>query len=353
MSIVTSIFARRMIQAAGPSVDARALLRSVGLDPGGELDVALMVGADAYYDLLERIVAEMDRGHELPLRVGPLMRPDDYGALGLAWKSAPSIRQSLERVARFCRLWTDNMTYEVREREGGVEFVLHRFGERRLGMRLSNEATVASAVSLIRQTSSAKFRPSAVYLEHAAPSTTTEHENYFGCPVHFGAADDAISIADEALDHPNHLADDGISRFLLAHLEAEIDALEDRGSLGDLARRTISQSLSEGVPKMADVARRLAMSERTLQRRLSEQSLSFQNLVEDTRRLLATNLLRQVRYSMSEVAFLTGFSEQSAFNRAFKRWTGRTPTAFRKEPRALDDVPTPRAASDRSRGDRA
>ena len=104
MSFVTSIFARKMIQAAGPSVDARALLRSIGLDPDAELDVAVMVGADAYYDLLERIVAEMDRGYELPLRVGPLMRPDDYGALGLAWKSAPSIRHSLERVARFCRL---------------------------------------------------------------------------------------------------------------------------------------------------------------------------------------------------------------------------------------------------------
>ena len=95
----------------------------------------------------------------------PLMRPDDYGALGLAWKSAPTIRSSLERVERYCRLWTDNLTYEIRDRDDGIDFVVHRSGERRLGMRLSNEATIASATSLIRQTSSPRFRPRTVFAE--------------------------------------------------------------------------------------------------------------------------------------------------------------------------------------------
>lgn len=330
MGYVTSIFARRMIQAAGPSVNARSLLRSVGLEPDALLDVSDMVAADAYYDLLERIAAEMDDGHELPLRVGPLMRPDDYGALGLAWKSAPSIRHSLERVERYCRLWTGNLTYEIREREGGADFLLHRFGERRLGMRLSNEATIASAASLIRQTSSASFRPRAVFLKHGAPACTSAHERYFGCPVHFGSDEDALSISSEALERPNHLADDGISRFLLSHLDAEIEALGEEDSLETLVRRAVSQSLSEGLPRMAVVARRLAMSERTLQRRLAAKSLSYKAIVEATQHQLATNLMRQSKYTLSEVAFLTGFSEQSAFNRAFKRWVGETPTSFRK-----------------------
>ena len=81
---------------------------------------------------------------------------------------------------------------------------------------------------------------------------------------------------------------------------------------------------------MVDVARRLALSERTLHRRLSDRGVSYKSLVETTRRHLGENLLRDGRYTVSEVAFLTGFSEQSAFNRAFKRWTGQTPTAFRK-----------------------
>lgn len=319
-----------MIQAAGESVDGPALLRSIGLEPDEPLDVTQMIADDAYYDLLERIASKMETAFELPLRVGPLMRPDDYGALGLAWKSAPTIRNSIERVERYCRLWTDNLTYEIQDHDDGIDLVVHRFGERRLGMRLSNEATLASATSLIRQTSSPRFRPRAVLLKHAAPESISAHERYFGCPVRFGSERDALSISNEVLARPNHLADDGISRFLISHLEAEIISLGTETPVEALVEREISRSLSEGIPKMGYVARRLAMSERTLHRRLSERGLSFKAMVEETRRHVAENLLRESRYSLTEVAFLTGFSEQSAFNRAFKRWTGHTPTAFRR-----------------------
>ncbi len=331
MGFVTAIFARRMIEAAGPEIDPRRMLRSIGLDADAQMDVNERVGAQAYYDLLERIVRQMRNGHVLPLLVGPLMRPDDYGALGLAWKSAPTVRGSLERVARYCRVWTDNMSYEIQEQDGGIDFVLHRFGERRLGMRLSNEATITSATSLIRKTASKSFRPRAVHLQHQAPKVTRDHERFFGCPVHFGARIDAISISDEALARPNHLADDGISAFLVSHLEKEIQATDDDASIVALTRRAISKALSDGMPRMASVARRLGMSERTLQRRLADQDLTFTRLVEATQADLARNLLRDSAYRLSEVAFLTGFSEQSAFNRAFKRWTDTTPTRYRAQ----------------------
>jgi AraC-like DNA-binding protein len=319
-----------MIQAAGDSVDGPVFLRSVGLEPDGALDVAETISDDAYYDLLERIAAEMENAFELPLRVGPLMRPDDYGALGLAWKSAPTIRGSLERVERYCRLWTDNLTYELFDHDNGADFILHRSGERRLGMRLSNEATLASATSLIRQTSSPRFRPLVVSLKHTAPRSVSAHERYFGCPVRYGADRDALTISHDVLARPNHLADDGISRFLLSYLDAEIQSVGAETPLEALVEREISRSLSEGTPRMEEVARRLAMSDRTLHRRLSARGLSFKVLVDSTRRQVAQNLLLDSRYTLTEVAFLTGFSEQSAFNRAFKRWTGQTPTAFRQ-----------------------
>ena len=329
MGYVTAIFARRMVQAAGDSVDGPAMLRSVGLEPDEPLEVAERISDDAYYDLLERIAAQMDAPHELPLRVGPLMRPDDYGALGLAWKSAPTVRGSIERVERYCRLWTDNLTYEIEDHDDSVDFIVHRSGERRLGMRLSNEATLASATSLIRQTSSRHFSPLTVSLKHVAPKSIAVHERYFGCPVRYGCDRDALSISHEALARPNHLADDGISSFLLSHLDAELGTLGTETPIESLVEREVSRSLSEGIPRMRDVARRLAMSERTLHRRLSERGESFKSLVDATRRHVAENLLRDSHYSATEVAFLTGFSEQSAFNRAFKRWTGRTPTAYR------------------------
>jgi len=80
---------------------------------------------------------------------------------------------------------------------------------------------------------------------------------------------------------------------------------------------------------ISDIAAKLGMSARTLQRRLGDQGVSFQDLVDESQRRLSERLLRQTTYSMLDIAFMTGFSEQSAFTRAFKRWAGQTPRSYR------------------------
>ena len=97
------------------------------------------------------------------------------------------------------------------------------------------------------------------------------------------------------------------------------------------AMDAIAQALSEGTPKMAEIARGLGFSARSFQRRLSEHGMSYHALTDETRRDLAEGLLRDERHSLAEIAFLTGFSEQSAFTRAFKRWMGTTPASYRKD----------------------
>jgi len=94
-------------------------------------------------------------------------------------------------------------------------------------------------------------------------------------------------------------------------------------------RLAVAKMLSEGVPTLSTVALSLGMSARTLQRRLSDQEKSFQSLVDQARRELSQQLLRETHYSLAEIAFLTGFAEQSGFTRAFKRWAGETPRSYR------------------------
>lgn len=329
MGVVTSLFARKVIAAAGPDVDQHGLLASIGLDPHSENDPKQMLVDTVYYDLLERI-AELIDVTDLSIRTGASMRLDEYGALGLVWKAAPTLLGSYSRVERYARLWTSVVEYELRPVRRGTLFVLHRSGERRLGLRLSNEATLASAVSISRQVSPIPFAPIEVHLKHPPPKTLGIHERYFGCPVHFGSDLDALLLSRDSLARPNKLGDDGITQFLDGHLEVELREIVDEESVEALARNVIARSLSEGIPKAADVARTLGLSVRSLHRRLAEDGLSFRTVTEETRKELAEGLLRDERYSLSEVAFLTGFSEQSAFNRALKRWTGRTPAQHRK-----------------------
>jgi AraC-like DNA-binding protein len=330
MGYVTSLFARKMVAAAGTKVDTPALLASVGLDVEGQWDPKAMIPADTYYDMLERIASLTDVT-DLPVRVGASMRLDEYGALGLAFKAATTLGASYARVERYARLWTSVVEYELRPGSAGTLFILHRPGERRLGMRLSNEATLASAVSIARQVSPTPFAPLEVLIQHRAPKSVAAHQDWFGCPVRFDAELDAILLSPEMLAQPTILGDEGISRYLLSHLDAELSEIAEEASVVAQARDAIAQALSEGAPKMADIARGLGLSARSFHRRLSEHGMSFQTLTEDTRRDLAEGLLRDQQRSLAEIAFLTGFSEQSSFTRAFKRWVGTTPASYRKD----------------------
>ncbi|MFG6543540.1 helix-turn-helix domain-containing protein, partial [Sulfitobacter sp. M22298] len=163
------------------------------------------------------------------------------------------------------------------------------------------------------------------------PQSVAAHENWFGCPVRFGADLDAILYANETLDRSNVLGDEGISRYLISHLDVKLSRISNAPDLVSRSKDAIAQALSEGTPKMAEIARGLGFSVRSFQRRLSEHGMSYHALTDETRRDLAEGLLRDERHSLAEIAFLTGFSEQSAFTRAFKRWMGTTPASYRKD----------------------
>lgn len=329
MGLITSLFVHKVVAQVDDSMDRRALLAAVGVDVDAPVDPSVMVTDRDYYALLERIGRSDPHALDLPLRTGASMRCDDYGAFGLAWKSALDLKGSYDRAERYARVLTSVASYAVREAPEGTYLHLHREGERRLGLRMSNEATVAAMLSISREVSTAPFEPLGVFFKHGSPGSTAAHERHFGCPVHFGSQHDALLVSQSALLQPNRLGDESISRFFDRHLETELAKLDDDASLDKRVRIEISQALSEGVPKVSEIARRLGMSARTLQRRLSDHGRSFQVLVDEARRELAERLLEQTQYSLAEVAFLTGFSEQSAFNRAFKRWAGQTPRSYR------------------------
>ncbi|MFK7848545.1 MAG: AraC family transcriptional regulator [Rhodothermales bacterium] len=329
MGQITSLFVWKVLGEAEEGIDKADFLRSVGIDPDAPVDPSYMISDAAYYGFLERLAAAERNPVTIPLRVGGAMRCNDYSAFGLAWKSAVNLRGSIERAERYWRILTSVSIYAFEPTAEGGYMHLHREGDRRLGMRLSNEASMASIASISREVSTAPFHPIAVYFKHPAPDDTSYHEAYFGCPVHFDTNKDALLFSRASLVRPNKVGDPGISTFFDTRLEAELLKRADDNALDKQVCAKISRSLSEGVPMISDVAQHLGMSGRTLQRRLSGQGSSYKTLVDASRRQLAERLLQQTDYSLAEVAFMTGYSEQSAFNRAFKRWAGQTPRSYR------------------------
>ncbi len=332
MGQITSLFIHKVIAQADDSLDKRRFLESVGVDPDAPIDPRIMVASSDYYEFFASLARADPNGQELPLRTGATMRCEDYGVFGLAWKSATNLRGSCERAARYARVLTSVTSYEIREADEGVYMYLHRDGDRsKLGLRLSNEASIASIAAICQEVSTGTFQPLAIYFRHEVPGSAAAHEQHFGCPVHFGTEIDALLISHEIMRAPNRVGDPSIVKFFDTHLEEELSKFDDDASLERRVRLRVSQSLSQGIPTLSDIASYFGMSGRTLQRRLADRGYSYQALVDESRRELAERLLKETEYPLAEVAFLTGFSEQSAFNRAFKRWAGQTPRSFRIE----------------------
>ena len=329
MGEITSLYVYKVVGEASDGVDTRDLVTALGLDPDAPIDPAQMVSSDAYYEFFAALEVRDPDGLKLPLRIGAAMRSDEYGAFGLAWKSAPDLRGAYTRSERYGRVLGSAESYSMEASKEGVYYTLKKAGDGRRGMSLSNEASLSAVVAISREVSSKPFTPEAIYFKHAPRGDVAVYVEHFGCPVHFNAARDAVLVSDNALSTPNRLGDETIATFFDRHLEQELAALPNQIGMDQRVRKAVAELLSEGVPTLSAIANELGMSARTLQRRLSDQGQSFQALVDLARQELAKQLLKETEYSLAEIAFLTGFSEQSGFTRAFKRWSGQTPRSYR------------------------
>ncbi len=329
MTQITSLYVYKVVAQASAGVATKDLVEGLGLNPDGPIDTAQMISSDDYYHFFAALVDRDPTGPALALRIGASMRSDDYGAFGLAWKSAPDLRGSFTRSERYGQVLGSAEKYSLERSEDGAFFCLEKSGKEGRGKRLSNEASLSAVAAISQEVSSKPFRPLAVYFKHAASGGGALYADHFQCAVHFESARDAMLVSEQSLATPNRLGDPTIAQFFDRHLEEQLAAMSDDEGLERRVRIAVSESLSAGIPTLSDIATALGMGARTLQRRLADKQHSFQGVVDLARRELAQKLLEDTDYSLAEIAFLTGFSEQSAFTRAFKRWSGQTPRSYR------------------------
>lgn len=335
MGWISVVFVHKAIDAAMrlncvDPVTRSVLFEMVGVDAEAPVDPTKMIAESDFFGLLERIAEQGDRGRSVPIHIGAAMRCDDYGAFGLAFKSAPDLFGSYARVERFGKVVTSIANFRVERSGGSVLMDVIPGRERRLGLTMANELAVAATVALSREVCVGHFAPAAVHFMADEPRDDAAFREHFGCPIHYRADRDALVLDLETASRSNRLSDDGMSRFFEAHLDGALRAIGDGPVLERRVLDQIGDALSEGVPTIADIAGRLGMSSRTLQRRLSEAGLAYQDLVGEARQALSEQLLRRTDYALAEIAFLTGFSDQSTFTRAFKRWHGQTPARYRR-----------------------
>jgi AraC-like DNA-binding protein len=323
-----------------PAASARAILAgfdAIGLDAGvlrraagiGEAELAALDGTlpgEAFVRLWQEAFRLAPR-EELPTEAGLAIPFGAFGALDYLAGSSPtveaafhSLRSHFRQVARIAlEIGEDGTSADV-QIVNPAAFP---------GQAVSDEMTIAIFVGRFRQDTAAGFRPSAVRLTRPLPLAPTRHAALLGAPVTFGCSTAGLQIPLATWKAPMRRADPALQETL-RQLAGRLDLGAEADDLVLALRARLRTLLPEGQADAASVARTMGLSERTLARRLQELGTSWRGVLDAFREAEAERLLASGRAPLSDVAFRLGFSEQTALNRAFRRWKGMSPTEWRQ-----------------------
>lgn len=326
-SIAAPALSKLLDLASSFGLSPPALAADAGISRDFLADRDARVPLEALHRLWSLIV-EVTGRRFLPLEVAVRYTPGDYGLVGFAAANSANLGEALGHLARYLRLWAD----EPRISLDGSRLIL-RYGARlpeSIGLHCATEAAFAEILNAIRVLEGASFRPSSVSFAHPAPEDSSPYHEYFGCKVTFGASVSQMALTHEQLEAPLARADPQLGELLRSVANEALGKLSPPDSFLSTVREYLAASLQKGLPSARDAARDLHVSERTFRRRLEEEGTNFREILDETRAEMARAYVRDHRLPMAEVAFLLGFSDPSAFHRAFKRWTKKTPAAVRK-----------------------
>lgn len=306
---------------AAAQVD-RTLLK----DPDGRM-------SNAQASALWRKAFELSNDPDLALHAVENLPPGAYRVLEFLTRNAPTVGDALLKVSKYFPLINSAVRLPIGLGPRSVTFGVEAPSNPALITRPYAEYTLAAIYLRTRRAADDTYDLIRVEFSHPKPERIDEHERIFGCPVKFGAEACRLVIAREVWDSKRRGGDPELFEVLDAHAALLLGRLPDDASCAGRVREAIASELRGGDPRLGSIARRLAMSPRTLQRRLSDEGVVFNDALDEMRWTAARSYLSQRDIAATEVAYLLGFSSQSSFHRAFKRWSGRTPAQFRREGR--------------------
>lgn len=286
---------------------------------------AASTGHDASEDrvakgiLVDALQSAMNAAHNPGMAVdfGASIRPVDMGIYGMVILSAPTIDEALERSAKFSRLMTDSGRVCLERTKSSVKWVWGSQELSTVGTRVRNEVVLTEHVAVVRSLAP-RAVPRRVSLTHSEPADSSRHREFFGCLIDWSAHENSVEWT---LDVVNIQLDTDVSIGDFIEKEAARRlALLPASDLVSMVMDTITRRLASGNVSLPVIAAALGRAPRNLRRELSELGCVYRLLLDDVRRQRAQELASDLQISMTDVALKLGFSEVSAFSRAWRRW---------------------------------
>jgi AraC-like DNA-binding protein len=301
--------------------DPRELAKIKAIDPLGRLPIQ-----DAHELVLQQTAATGDA--DLGLKAARLAGLGHGGALDYAMNTAPTVRRSLEIGGRYTRLLSDSLTVHHEVRKGRA---VVRLESSIPAPRQVPDFAMAFWYLNHTRTPIGESPKIEVWFGHSKPANVDEYDRTFGdATLRFDAPFEGFIFDQECLDLPLPGTDPGLHVLLCERVALMAATLTASVSMQRRVRELAIANLGQGDVRQSDVARQLRMSPRTLAGRLEREGTTFTEVVDGLRKDLALSYLESGELQHTDIAFRLGFAHVEAFYRAFKRWTGQTPLAFRK-----------------------
>lgn len=281
-----------------------------------------------WWRALEMLRNHLDCPH-IGVELGKLAEPAHGGALGYMVQACANVAEALQAFQMYQRVLYEGATSTV-ELQGDlvrVEWPMD-YG---YSTRESDDTLIVGLVSFLRHaTGELNLGPSEVGFVYDRPIKVNPYIAFFGCDVKFNVPCTYLTFPASYADRPMLNADPMLHGILKEKVEAQLEARPETEVFLRWFYQHLLMAIHEGEPTVEMVAKRMLISPRTLFRRLEQRGLLFKDILQETRQQLAEQYLLERRLSHTEIAILLGYSEQSAFSRAFKSWTGKTPLQFQK-----------------------
>ncbi len=326
---VAPVLLRPLLQEARRlGIDVQALCAGLGFEPEDLEQPGFMVSHQEACTVVRRALAAIDRP-TLGLELGARANIVNRGALGLGVLASATLREATRLAERYPA--SAGHLLEVQDRdeaEGNVLVASPTQGNHDIAPFLVDNL-FATIVRVRRLVTHASYAPIGVELTRSRPEQASAYEEAVGCPVRFDCPQNRLVSSIDVLDRPLPNADERSFRLAGDLLERETAAAAGVTPIGLTVERAIRRALPRP-PTPAQIASSLHISERSLRRRLQDAGLSYQQLLDDGRKSRALELIVNSRMPLTQVALEAGFSDLRTFRRAFKRWTGRTPSEMKR-----------------------
>lgn len=307
-------------------ISSREVLRRAGLPVSLLNGEKALVSTDELFALY-RALFEASADPAVGLKLGTEDRMERYDPIAIAGLCTRSLRDGLERLARYKQLTCPE---KIDVREGGEECSV-RFSwllAREIEPPLLIDLCFAWMVAIARRGTGQALHPKRI--EFVRPAVNRDmYEAHFQCPILFGAPGNLLVFHKADLDRPFVTYNADLLAMVAPQLEAELRDQLNHASITEQVKGVLKQLLSGQRPGLQEVARELRLSTRTLQRRLTEERVTFQSLVKEARRELARHYLLNSSLELNETAYLLGYEDANSFFRAFHHWEGKSPTEWR------------------------